>query len=191
MAYADSSLAENLRDIFVSGQFKNLWTDTEKKLPINLGRPKWIESFYWKRGAHFWKPFVNVSETYQKILQPNQNENIFIIGEAFSKHQAWVEGSLETSNDVLSLIKEKKTTKMKKIIKHKRKGKKLTLKNKKSGYWVIYQGIKYDISQFINHHPGGRDAILFGNKKDITEIFDNVGHSNHARIIMTKLPIIL
>lgn len=195
MAYADSSLAKNLRDVFISGQFKKLWMDSEKKLAINLGKPKWIESFYWKRGAHFWKPFVNVSETYQKILRPDKNENIFIIGEAFSKYQAWVEGSLDTSDDVLNLIKTIKSIKYNKQLKKLNKiNKKLKikLKNKstKLKKWITYRGVKYDISQFINRHPGGKDAILFGNKKDITDIFDNVGHSKHARMIMTTLPIL-
>jgi hypothetical protein len=39
-----------------------------------------------------------------KIVQPFNNKNIFICGENYSEHQAWIEGALQTSNMVLKKL---------------------------------------------------------------------------------------
>jgi len=38
---------------------------------------------------------------------------------------------------------------------------------------VTYQGIIYDITEFINHHPGGKDLILTANGLDLSHFFNN------------------
>ena len=37
----------------------------------------------------------------------NPIENIYICGESFSQQQAWMEGALQTSNEVVELINKK------------------------------------------------------------------------------------
>lgn len=187
MAYADDIIAKNLRDVFVTGQFRELWKEINKKLNLNLSNPTWIESFYWKRGAHFWKPLVDVNKVYNEILQPDRGVKMFIVGEAFSKNQAWVEGSLETSDDVISMILNPNNVKLR-ILKEKKKQKLNYILLPKKGKWVDFKGKRYDITNFISKHPGGRNAIKFGIYKDITEIFENVGHSKYAERLMTSLP---
>jgi monoamine oxidase len=72
---------------------------------------EWIdgESAYWTYGAHYWLPrnkYIDSNDLENKIRHPS--ENVWIIGEAFSNHQAWVEGALETSNKaVKELLIEK------------------------------------------------------------------------------------
>ena len=45
---------------------------------------------------------------------------------------------------------------------------------------IIYlNGKKYDITEFINEHPGGSDVFIDG--KDMTEEFDKVHHSEEAK----------
>ena len=31
----------------------------------------------------------------------------------------------------------------------------------------------YDVSSFVNHHPGGLDQILYGAGRDITQLFES------------------
>ncbi|HVJ62822.1 MAG TPA: hypothetical protein VM555_08930, partial [Tahibacter sp.] len=57
-------------------------------------------------GYHAWAAHYNVCEVQQKIRKPSQlidgaDANIFIVGEAFSNDQAWVEGAYCTAESVL------------------------------------------------------------------------------------------
>ena len=39
--------------------------------------------------------------------------------------------------------------------------------NKKDGIWVTYKDSVYDITNFINSHPGGKDKILLAAGKGV------------------------
>lgn len=83
------------------------------KIQIELNRlfgnkvpqPTYFKSHYWSVGAHHWKPNCDSDKISQKILNPIKN--IYICGEAFSQKQAWVEGALETSENVVKLFNKK------------------------------------------------------------------------------------
>ena len=45
-----------------------------------------------------------MKEMYEKVIQPFKGEKIFVVNEAYSTHQCWIEGCLEASYDVLELI---------------------------------------------------------------------------------------
>lgn len=58
-------------------------------------------------GYHEWAPHFDVVDVQQKIrkpsqLIPNTDANIFIVGEAYSNDQAWVEGAYCTAESVLN-----------------------------------------------------------------------------------------
>lgn len=55
---------------------------------------------------------------------------------------------------------------------------------------VRYRGTVYDVAQFLENHPGGRATIEDLANGDITEAFDQVGHSDKALRIMARLPVI-
>ena len=40
----------------------------------------------------------------KEMLKPVKNKEIYICGEAYSLHQAWIEGSLQTADEVLKII---------------------------------------------------------------------------------------
>ncbi len=50
---------------------------------------------------HAWQPGINVSRTIEEMQQPFQGKPIFVVGEAFSPLQCWIEGALMTSESVL------------------------------------------------------------------------------------------
>ena len=52
-------------------------------------------------GWNFWSPGVNVKAIMEGIRRPFANENLFIMGEAYSGNQGWVEGALTTAEHVL------------------------------------------------------------------------------------------
>lgn len=60
----------------------------------NVPQPTYFKTHLWHVGAHHWKPKCNSEKIYNQIKNPLKN--VYIIGEAFSQKQAWVEGALET-----------------------------------------------------------------------------------------------
>jgi len=47
--------------------------------------------------------------------------------------------------------------------------------------WVLLHSNVYDVTKFIDEHPGGDEVILSEAGKDATEAFEDVGHSDEAR----------
>lgn len=55
-----------------------------------------------------------------------------------------------------------------------------------SSFLVTYNGNSYDIQKYLSSHPGGENILLPYKDCDITEAFDNIGHSNGAKRTMNK-----
>ena len=79
-------LREKLQDIF------------NKTIP----KSKYIKLYYWKSGVACWKKNVDSSFVSQQIL--NLMPNFYICGENYSQYQAWCEGALITSLQVLKKL---------------------------------------------------------------------------------------
>ncbi|PWA49245.1 cytochrome b5, heme-binding site-containing protein [Artemisia annua] len=47
--------------------------------------------------------------------------------------------------------------------------------------WVVIDGKVYDVSSYLDDHPGGDDVLLQATGKDATEEFEDAGHSKTAR----------
>ena len=69
---------------------------------INIPQPLYFKIHYWSVGAHHWKPNYDSITISKKMLNPMKN--IYICGESFSLKQAWIEGALETSQQIIKLI---------------------------------------------------------------------------------------
>ncbi|KAK3822828.1 MAG: cytochrome b5 [Benniella sp.] len=59
--------------------------------------------------------------------------------------------------------------------------------NTKDNLYLAIHGKVYDCSGFIDEHPGGEEVLLDEAGRDATESFEDVGHSEEARDIMSKL----
>ena len=55
---------------------------------------------YWKYATAYWKKNKDSEILSNKIIQP-YNINLYICGENYSETQGWIEGALETSNNVV------------------------------------------------------------------------------------------
>jgi monoamine oxidase len=53
-------------------------------------------------GWHFWEPQVKVENVMPQIRKPLDDKNVYVIGEAYSGYQGWVEGALTTAELVLN-----------------------------------------------------------------------------------------
>lgn len=208
ISYTDSKYAKywlNLRirdnDAFMS----EINQELAKIYPgVTIPAPLWIDHHYWANAAGYWKVGHDADFVIPKIIQPFKGKSLYICGENYSNHQAWIEGALETSNMVLDKIAHerenvedhvKTITKTKKLQKHGGGGggggtKVYTLAevakhSKKSDAWIVIHDKVYEITKWIPMHPGG-DIIMKGVGKDATAMFESIGHSSHAREILHK-----
>lgn len=53
--------------------------------------------------------------------------------------------------------------------------------------WVVYNGKVYDVSKYVDEHPGGEEVVADVAGTDATEAFDDIGHSEDAHEIMAGL----
>lgn len=105
---------------YSSGKNAEFWNkvkknETKKEIVKNLKKifknkyhikePEYLAKHYWEAGIHLWKKNVKGEEITKKIIKPFNKENIFICNEAYSKEQRWMEGAIEMSNRVVSLLK--------------------------------------------------------------------------------------
>ncbi|KAF8402090.1 hypothetical protein HHK36_013042 [Tetracentron sinense] len=52
--------------------------------------------------------------------------------------------------------------------------------------WLIINGKVYDVTKFLEDHPGGDEVLLSATGKDATDDFEDVGHSSTARAMMDE-----
>ncbi|KAH0643377.1 hypothetical protein KY289_034351 [Solanum tuberosum] len=58
--------------------------------------------------------------------------------------------------------------------------------NTKDDCWVVIDGKVYDVSSYLDEHPGGDDVLLGVTGQDATDEFEDAGHSKSARELMEK-----
>ncbi|XKL61058.1 hypothetical protein PGB90_008115 [Kerria lacca] len=54
---------------------------------------------------------------------------------------------------------------------------------------LVIDNVVYDVTTFMNEHPGGEEVLQEQQGKDATEAFEDVGHSGDAREMMQKYKI--
>jgi hypothetical protein len=73
---------------------------------VNIPKPIKVYAHYCNTATHVWKPTYNSDKLNKKILKPYENENIYIIGEAYSKTQEWMEGAVTSAVKLIDLLKK-------------------------------------------------------------------------------------
>ena len=158
------------------------------KVPLS----KYIKMYFWDAGVACWKKDVNSDYLSSKLLNPYSR--VFIIGENYSKYQAWCEGALMTSESCIAKLAETLTTnnnnKNNKNNKNTRKiggsnKRAISLDevkkhNKKNDAWTIIENKVYNISSWIPKHPGG-EIIMQAVGKDATQLFLNNNHPSYVK----------
>ncbi|WP_411891002.1 flavin monoamine oxidase family protein [Yoonia sp. SDW83-1] len=71
--------------------------------PIDAAFMDWMNAPY-GGAVHFWNPGYKSWEVVEKMPQPVDGVNAFIVGEAYSTVQTWVEGAFQTSEIALGKL---------------------------------------------------------------------------------------
>ena len=160
---------------------------------IKVPPSKYIKMYFWDAGVACWKKNVDSDYLSSKLLNPLPN--VFIIGENYSKYQAWCEGALMTSENCIVKLGDILLTGVKtKTLKHTRKlGGKINERNKKiftldeikkhntkKDAWTIIENKVYNISSWIPKHPGG-EIIMKAVGKDATQLFIANNHPSYVK----------
>lgn len=67
--------------------------------------------------------------------------------------------------------------------------KEIAERNTKKDAVFIIDNVVYDVTQFIDEHPGGHEVLVNVAGKDATEDFEDIGHSLDAKELMKKFQI--
>ncbi|XP_010524689.1 PREDICTED: cytochrome b5 [Tarenaya hassleriana] len=52
--------------------------------------------------------------------------------------------------------------------------------------WLVIDGKVYDVTKFLDDHPGGDEVLLSATGKDATDDFEDVGHSTTAKAMLDE-----
>ncbi|KAI9169317.1 hypothetical protein LWI28_010639 [Acer negundo] len=59
-----------------------------------------------------------------------------------------------------------------------------SLHNTKDDCWIVIDNKVYDVTSYLDEHPGGDDVVLAATAKDATDEFEDAGHSEEARELL-------
>ncbi|VEU23237.1 DEKNAAC104350 [Brettanomyces naardenensis] len=59
--------------------------------------------------------------------------------------------------------------------------------NKKDDLWMIINNKVYDVTKFVDEHPGGEEVLLDVAGTDATDAFEDIGHSDDARDMLKEM----
>lgn len=154
---------------------------------ITVPTSKYIKMYYWDAGVAYWKKNVDSESLSSKLVTPMPR--VFIIGENYSNYQAWCEGALMTSENCIIKLSEELDAALTNKRTRKQGGrggpKKFTLEevkkhNKKSDAWLVINNKVYNVTNWIDKHPGGK-IIMKGVGKDATQLFLHYKHPSFVK----------
>ena len=201
-SYTDSRYAKKWNKNIIDNTLEK---DLQKNLNItfknqieeeNIPEAILTKYFYWNEGVAGWKKNIDSHAVSCKLIHPFAN--FYTCGENYSMFQAWSEGALETSNAVLTKLKQnpyvldfltkKNEKELSKLISKKLIGsgnKKITKEevakhNTRKSAWMIIEKKVYDVTKWIPIHPGG-EIIMKGVGKDATKLFNGGQHPPYVK----------
>ena len=71
----------------------------------DIPEPLVVKKYFWEPGACYYRKGTDPDEVRKNMVNPMPN--VFVCGDSFSSHQAWMEGALETSEMVIKSILKK------------------------------------------------------------------------------------
>jgi hypothetical protein len=142
-----------------------------------------VQHYYWEAGVHVWRPKRDSTALADRIMRlKGPDVPLYIIGEAYSTHQAWIEGALETAARAVAIMSTSAVKggggKTKTLLTAKDLQ---TLRKNKRIYVLLDDGTGsnrkrvIDVTDWQAKHPGGSEPLMRNAYKNITKEFNSVG----------------
>ena len=165
LSYTGGRFAEMMQNLIINGNFsKYIRREFKKYFPDE--KITTIIPYFWRNAVHYWKPNIKTTEKNLKLRSiyphPRKYKRLFCIGESISSIQGWMEGALETAEDVMGIIKEEPK-----------------INESRNFEYVIYDDRVINVSKWIKVHPGGKETIRNHLYEDITDLW-NVYHGKEV-----------
>lgn len=107
IGYNDNQDADNSkRDFKNNKKYLEETLEWSLNIPENSLNIELYKIYYWNIGTHYYKPyFWKFSEwkKYQKMMQ-TPDKNVYVVGELVSFNQGWVEGALESVENIFNFL---------------------------------------------------------------------------------------
>ncbi|KAI8614262.1 cytochrome b5-like heme/steroid binding domain-containing protein [Chytriomyces sp. MP71] len=59
--------------------------------------------------------------------------------------------------------------------------------NTRKSSWLVIEKNVYDVTKFLEEHPGGEEVMLENAGFDATDAFDEIGHSDDAKDLLKSM----
>lgn len=109
ISYTDGLYAKKLHEKGSESKINRIIEKELSKLfpTVNINKPEWYKHYYWDVGAHYWRGLSKkeVNKITNQILKPFPVVEMYLVGEAYSRQQAWIEGCLESVDMCLKKVK--------------------------------------------------------------------------------------
>lgn len=141
--------------------------------------PKTVASQFHEHGHHAWRPTpaFDAGKAVAACVMPNPKHlpNVFWCCEAFSSHQGWIEGALETAELAVGVFTQKTPYIYPRRLPQKGE--------------LIIEGRIIDASAWAEVHPGGSELIHQHSGTNATDLFYHMRHGNGAWGIVHALQV--
>lgn len=176
VSYSQGDLARHWNHLKLSdkGLFEQRLKD-ELKLVLGMDCSSLhaIESHYWEAGCHAWIPSFDIpADEARVVVNQAWLKHVFIVGEALSAQQGWMEGALETCELALRAMTASAGLNFPCY--------KSVADIPKELQFVVIDGRVIDVSAWMAVHPGGCAAIKSHLNTDVTYLW----HGVHAPLSM-------
>jgi hypothetical protein len=154
-----------------------------------------VRSYYWNAGVHFWKAGCDSAKVLPKVMFLKGHLPLYVIGEAYSDFQGWIEGALRTVHKVVPMVAKQyggakpalTPLTMKKVKQLHKDGHLIVLLKQKQDK----DALVLDVTEWQNRHPGGRGVFAPDAPKktpfykDITKQFYQMSsHFNSSGVLV-------
>lgn len=138
-----------------------------------------VSSRFFEHGYHVWTPSFgfNLHKAVCSSIMPNAKHlpNVYWCGEAFSSHQGWMEGALETAEMAVAVFTRQSSYHYPRRALH--------------GDEIAIEGRILDVASWAHVHPGGSHFINECKGGNATDHFYQIYHGTHAWSVVHALQV--